>query len=119
VLPLSIVAEFVFSFFRGRCLGFSCAASPVAVACAVHFCGEARSAESLKTRDDNGIQNTNPTAVITKTEEHDTDRAGRRLLREVLEPLGVVNEVQMDYGFDFNVEVFDGQNPTGLCFMYS
>jgi len=54
--------------------------------------------------------------VITKTEEHDTDRAGRRLLREVLEPLGVVNEVQMDYGIDYNVQVFDAQNPTGVWF---
>jgi hypothetical protein len=55
--------------------------------------------------------------VITKPEQHETDRAGKRLLREVLEPLGwVVNDVQEDYGIDFNVQVFDGKSPTGAWF---
>ena len=55
--------------------------------------------------------------MITKPEQHDIDRAGRRLLREVLEPLGwVVNDVQEDYGIDSNVQVFDAQSPTGAWF---
>jgi Domain of unknown function (DUF4365) len=55
--------------------------------------------------------------VITKPEQHDTDRAGKRLLREVLESLKwVVNKVEEDYGIDFNVQVFDGDSPTGLWF---
>lgn len=55
--------------------------------------------------------------MITKPEEHETDRAGKRLLREALEPLGwVVNEVQEDYGIDFNVQVFDQASPTGVWF---
>jgi hypothetical protein len=37
-------------------------------------------------------------------------------MREVLEPLGVVNEVQEDYGIDFSVQVFDGGSPTGASF---
>ena len=33
--------------------------------------------------------------MISKPEQHEIDRAGKRLLREVLEPLGwVVNDVQ-------------------------
>jgi len=52
--------------------------------------------------------------VITKPEEHDVDRAGKRLLRGVLEKLGwILNDVQEDYGIDSNVQVFDGKNPTG------
>jgi len=58
-------------------------------------------------------------SVITKPEEHDTDRAGKRLLRQALEqqPLGwVVNEVQEDYGIDCNVQVFNEASPTGAWF---
>jgi hypothetical protein len=55
--------------------------------------------------------------VITRPKEHDIDRTGKRLLREVLEPLGwVVNDVQEDYGIDSNVQVFDGKHPTGSWF---
>jgi hypothetical protein len=54
--------------------------------------------------------------VITKPQQHDINRAGKRLLREVLEPFGVVNEVQEDYGIDSNVQVFDAQSPTGAWF---
>ena len=55
--------------------------------------------------------------MITKTTEHETDRAGKRLLRDALEPLGwVVNDVQEDYGIDSSVQVFDGQTPTGTWF---
>jgi hypothetical protein len=55
--------------------------------------------------------------VITKPEQHDIDRTGKRLLREALESLRwVVNEVEEDYGIDFNVQVFDGESPTGTWF---
>jgi hypothetical protein len=55
--------------------------------------------------------------MVTKPEQHDIDRAGKRLLRKVLEPLKcVVNEVQEDYGIDFNVQVFDGTQPSGAWF---
>jgi hypothetical protein len=54
---------------------------------------------------------------ITKPEEHEINRAGKRLLRDVLEPLKwVVNDVQEDYGIDTNVQVFDGKSPTGAWF---
>lgn len=55
--------------------------------------------------------------MIAKPEEHEINRAGNRLLREALEPLGwVVNDVQEDYGIDCNVQVFDGKSPTGAWF---
>jgi hypothetical protein len=55
--------------------------------------------------------------VITKPEEHDIDRAGKRLLRAVLEKLGwILNDVQEDYAIDSNVQVFDGSHPTGAWF---
>ncbi len=55
--------------------------------------------------------------MLTKPDEHETDRAGKRLLRETLEPLGwVVNDVQEDYGIDSNVQVFDAKSPTGAWF---
>jgi Domain of unknown function (DUF4365) len=55
--------------------------------------------------------------AITKPKEHDINQAGKRLLREVIEPLGwVVNDVQEDYGVDCNVQVFDGKSPTGEWF---
>src|SRR5713226_1379862 len=54
---------------------------------------------------------------ITKPEEHEINRAGKRLLRDVSEPLEwVVNDVQEDYGIDTNVQVFDGKTPTGAWF---
>ena len=54
---------------------------------------------------------------ITKPEQHDTDQAGKRLLRSVLEPLGcVVNEVEEDYGIDYNVQLFKERSPTGAWF---
>jgi hypothetical protein len=55
--------------------------------------------------------------VIKKTAEHETDRAGKRLLRSILEPLGwVVNDVEEDYSIDSNVQVFDGKSPNGAWF---
>jgi hypothetical protein len=55
--------------------------------------------------------------VITKPEEHEINRTGKRLLREALEPLKwVVNDVQEDYGIDCNIQVFDGKSPTGEWF---
>jgi hypothetical protein len=56
-------------------------------------------------------------AVISKTEEHEINRTGKRLLREALEPLGwVLNDVQEDYGIDSYVQVFEGKSPTGAWF---
>src|SRR5579864_3920763 len=55
--------------------------------------------------------------AIIKPKEHDINQAGKRLLRELLEPLGwVVNDTQEDYGIDYNVQVFDGKSPTGTWF---
>jgi hypothetical protein len=55
--------------------------------------------------------------VISKTEEHEINRTGKRLLREALEPLGwVLNDVQEDYGIDSYVQVFEGKSPTGAWF---
>jgi hypothetical protein len=55
--------------------------------------------------------------LIIKPEQHEIDRAGKRLLRDALESLGwVVNKVEEDYGIDFNVQVFDGKSPTGTWF---
>src|ERR1035438_3028929 len=55
--------------------------------------------------------------MITKPPQHDIDIAGKRILRDALEPLGwIVNEVQKDYGIDFNVQVFDGLSPNGMWF---
>jgi hypothetical protein len=56
-------------------------------------------------------------SVITKPQEHETNRAGKLLLRQSLESLGwVVNDVQEDYGIDTNIQVFDGSAPTGAWF---
>lgn len=55
--------------------------------------------------------------MITRPEEHDIDRAGKRLLRAALETLGwILNDVEEDYGIDSNVQVFDGIHPTGAWF---
>ena len=55
--------------------------------------------------------------MITNAEQHEINRAGKRLLRAVIEPLTcVVNDVQEDYGIDCNVQVFDGKHPTGAWF---
>ncbi len=55
--------------------------------------------------------------MTIKTEEHEINRSGKRLLREALEPLGwVVNDVEEDYGIDSNVQVFEGKSPTGAWF---
>ena len=55
--------------------------------------------------------------MITKSEEHEIDRAGKRIVRNALEKLGwVLNDVQEDYGIDSNVQVFDGNCPTGAWF---
>jgi len=59
--------------------------------------------------------------VITKSKQQNTDFAGERLLRGVLEPLPlgwVVNKVEggKDFGIDFHVQVFNGASPTGAWF---
>jgi hypothetical protein len=55
--------------------------------------------------------------LVIKPEQHEIDRAGKRLLRDVLEGLGwVVNDVQEDYGIDSNVQVFEKESATGTWF---
>jgi len=55
--------------------------------------------------------------VIKKPEQHDIDVAGQRLLKESLEPLGWrVNPIEKDYGFDFDVQVFSDESPSGIWF---
>jgi hypothetical protein len=54
---------------------------------------------------------------MIKPDQHEIDRAGKRLLREVLEGLRwVVNDVQEDYGIDANVQVFEKESATGTWF---
>jgi hypothetical protein len=53
--------------------------------------------------------------VIQKSQQQEIDRAGRRLLRSTLEPLGwVLNGFDEDYGFDYDVQVFTGGSPDGI-----
>lgn len=55
--------------------------------------------------------------MIQKTEEHDIDRKGRRLLREALEQLGwVLTGFEEDYAIDYDVQVFVNGSPSGLWF---
>lgn len=55
--------------------------------------------------------------MVTKPKQHEIDRAGKRLLRQILEPLNfIVNDVQEDYGIDCNVQVFVDTTPTGAWF---
>jgi hypothetical protein len=71
--------------------------------------------EANRTRGSAAAERRGP--MIINPEGHDIDRAGKRLLRDVLEPLKwVLNEVQEDYGIDCNVQVFDGPQPTGAWF---
>lgn len=70
--------------------------------------GEAR--ESRRSYTSSGVERTDQALI---------DAAGKRLLREVLEPLGwVLNETQAgsDYAIDFDVEVFEKQKSTGTIF---
>jgi Domain of unknown function (DUF4365) len=54
---------------------------------------------------------------VNQPEQHEIDRAGKRLLRGVLEGLRwVVNDVQEDYGIDSNVQVFEKDSATGIWF---
>ena len=56
-------------------------------------------------------------AVIQKSEQQDIDRAGRRILRGALEPLGwVLNGIDEDYGIDYDVQVFVDGSPNGIWF---
>ena len=53
--------------------------------------------------------------MVQKSEQQDIDRRGRRLLREVLEPLGwVLTGFEEDYGIDYDVQVFVNGSPDGL-----
>jgi hypothetical protein len=54
--------------------------------------------------------------MIHKSQQQDTDRAGDRLLRATLEPLGwVLTGIEEDYGIDHDVQVFVDGSPEGLC----
>lgn len=49
--------------------------------------------------------------------QHEIDRRGKRLLRNLLEPLGwVINDVEEDYGIDSNVQIFEDGKSTGDWF---
>lgn len=52
---------------------------------------------------------------MKRPEQHETDSAGQRLVRDALEPVGWVvrSVVEHDYGFDFEVEVFARRTSTG------
>ena len=55
--------------------------------------------------------------MIQKSEQQDTDREGRRLLREALERLGwVLTGFEEDYGIDNDVQVFSEGSATGVWF---
>jgi len=55
--------------------------------------------------------------MIQKSDQQDIDRQGRRVLREVLEPLGwVLTGFEEDYGVDYDVQVFVNGSPNGLWF---
>jgi hypothetical protein len=55
--------------------------------------------------------------MIEKSRQQEIDRAGRRLLRNALEPLGwVLTSIDEDYGIDYDVQVFDKINPEGMWF---
>ena len=55
--------------------------------------------------------------MIQKSEQQEIDRAGRRLLRQALEPYGwVLTGFEEDYGIDYDVQVFLDGSPDGLWF---
>jgi hypothetical protein len=56
--------------------------------------------------------------VITRSEEHDIDRAGQLLLRQAAADLGWIIDfvASDDYGIDCNVQVFEGKFPSGVWF---
>src|SRR5258708_26689100 len=55
--------------------------------------------------------------MIQKSDQQDIDRQGRRLLRQVLEPIGwVLNGFEEDYGIDYDVQVFVDGSPNGRWF---
>jgi len=55
--------------------------------------------------------------MIQKSLQQDTDRAGDRLLRQTLEPLGwVLTGIEEDFGIDHVVQIFADGSPDGLWF---
>ena len=49
--------------------------------------------------------------------QHVLDSQGETLLKSVLEPLAwAVNKVEHDYGIDFDVEIFNNNESTGVFF---
>jgi len=54
---------------------------------------------------------------MKRPNQHVIDSLGEGLLRSVLEPLGwAVNKVEQDYGIDFDVEIFQNNESTGVFF---
>jgi Domain of unknown function (DUF4365) len=54
--------------------------------------------------------------LLERPAQHETDSSGQRLLREVFEPIGVVNSIENDYGIDFDVQLFRKRQATGEWF---
>jgi hypothetical protein len=55
--------------------------------------------------------------MIQKSQQQETDREGRRLLRDAIEPLGwVLTSFEEDYGIDYVVQVFVNDSPNGFWF---
>ena len=55
--------------------------------------------------------------MIQKSPQQETDRAGDRLLRQTLEPLGwVLTGIEEDFGIDHVVQIFADGSPDGLWF---
>lgn len=63
------------------------------------------------------VRTTRLRLIVQRPEQHQTDAAGQRLLRDAFESIGwVVNSIPNDYGVDFEVEIFDKGLSTGAVF---
>jgi hypothetical protein len=55
--------------------------------------------------------------VIQQSEQQVIDREGKRLFEQVAGALGwIVNEIEDDFGIDYDVQVFADGSPDGLWF---
>jgi hypothetical protein len=55
--------------------------------------------------------------VIQQSEQQVIDREGKRLFEQVVGSLGwIVNEIEDDFGIDYDVQVFADGSPDGLWF---
>ncbi len=53
---------------------------------------------------------------VKRTEAHRIDTKGQAILAQALPPDFVARRLDPDYGLDYEVEIFDGDSPTGLHF---